>query len=58
VRAPKEEGLIDFSALSESGYDQENEYFAHDVRLDKLTLFGRMFMQFIEDPVDGEKLVV
>jgi hypothetical protein len=53
----KGEGMLDFSALSEAGYDKENEYFTHHVRLDKVTRFGRSFLAFVEDPTDDEASV-
>ncbi|MBQ1051838.1 hypothetical protein KBX50_25670 [Micromonospora sp. C51] len=50
----KGEALLDLSALTEAGYDKENEYFAHYVMLDKVTRFGRAFLAFIEDPTDDD----
>jgi hypothetical protein len=46
----KDEGLLGPGALSEAGYDNKNEYFAHDVVLDAVTRLGRSFLAFIEDP--------
>jgi hypothetical protein len=50
----RDEGLLDVGALSESGYQREHGYFAHHVRLDAVTRFGRSFLNFIEDPRDRE----
>jgi hypothetical protein len=50
----RDEGLLDFGALSEAGYDKEYEYFAHHVRLGAVTRFGRSFLAFIEDPRDHD----
>lgn len=48
----KDEGLLDVGSLTEAGYNGEHSYFAHYVRLDAVTRFGRSFLAFIEDPRD------
>ncbi|MEU7590776.1 hypothetical protein AB0A95_31355 [Micromonospora sp. NPDC049230] len=48
----RDEGLLDVGALSEAGYNNDHRYFAHHVRLDAVTRFGRSFLAFIEDPRD------
>jgi len=48
----RDEGLLDLGALSSAGYSNENEYFAHHVRLGGVTRLGRSFLTFIEDPRD------
>ncbi|MFF0150156.1 hypothetical protein [Micromonospora sp. NPDC005203] len=48
----RDEGLLDATALSESGYNADHRYFAHHVRLDAVTRFGRSFLAFVEDPRD------
>jgi hypothetical protein len=46
----QDEGLLGVGALSEAGYQNEHEYFAHHVRLGAISRFGRSFLAFIEDP--------
>jgi hypothetical protein len=50
----QEEGLLELGALSQTGtgYNNEYQYFAHHVRLDAVSRFGRSFLAFIEDPRD------
>ncbi|MGC4795786.1 hypothetical protein ACLQ3H_16945 [Micromonospora saelicesensis] len=50
----KDEGLLDVGSLTEAGYNGEHSYFAHYVRLDAVTRFGRSFLTFIEDPRDHD----
>ncbi|WP_159079559.1 hypothetical protein [Plantactinospora sp. BC1] len=50
----RDEGLLDVGALSEAGYNGDHRYFAHHVRLDAVTRFGRSFVAFIEDPRDHD----
>lgn len=48
----RDEDLLGVGALSQSGYENEGEYFGHHVRLGQVTRFGRSFLNFIEDPRD------
>ncbi|XVV11325.1 hypothetical protein ACQP2X_41860 [Actinoplanes sp. CA-131856] len=50
----RDEELLSIGALSQTGYENDGEYFSQHVHLGQVTRFGRSFLNFIEDPRDTD----